>query len=827
MLKNFFKTSWRSLAKNRISSIMNLLGLSLGIVSCLCLYLIISHEFSFDKFHPDRERIYRIIAERQEEGKEIRSPAMLCPMAPSIKEELTMLETITGFYNFSVNKVVVPSGDEVKELTGTNSQKYIIVADPEYFSIFHYEWLAGNPTVLNDPNGVVLSLKQAVKYFGDMPADEFLGNDIIYEFGNANPPLHLTVSGIVKDWTNPSDFMFTDFISIGSVSGNSALKRRIDMEDWNWWNYTAQIFIKLSPRDSPSDIETQLVEWQKKYLNEEQNNSTTLLLQPLRELHFDASLYDAYSQQADMPTLRIAMFIALFVLLIAVFNFINLTTAQTLQRAREIGIRKIFGATRKLIATQLLCETFIVVLAATVLALLSIHPVLALIHSFIPNGASFDLSVWTTWVFVIIIILATTLLAGFYPAIMISSASSLLENLKTRLKGTTKGRVRTALIVFQFSLALIFIIASIVIRRQVQFMQNDDLGFRKEGIIWVRGRDKDNVKIFAERLNQLPFIEHLSLHWASPALGGRTQIRVLNKNIGEAKETWASVESCDENFIPLYGMELVAGHGFFPNNNKELIINETYAKELGFARPEDAIGSLLTMEGGWAYLARVEEKYDEDKEFSAPIVGVVKDFHCWSKHQAITPYVFCNSTVRASSVSVKLIHTTKKELPNIIDEFNRIWKEINPETAMQYYIMEDLISDFYFKEKRTVLLINIAMLMAISISCMGLFGLALFTGKQRTKEIGIRKVLGASNANVLLMLLGDSLKLAGIALLIAFPVAGYFMIRWLEGFAYRVSLQVWMFALAVAIIVVLTLLTVGWQAVKAAKANPLEAIKTE
>lgn len=302
-------------------------------------------------------------------------------------------------------------------------------------------------------------------------------------------------------------------------------------------------------------------------------------------------------------------------------------------------------------------------------------------------------------------------------------------------------------------------------------------------------------------------------------------MEVTNKKNGELKVSLATVEACDQNYIPLYGLELVAGHNFHSNNNKGFIINETYSRELGLSSPEDAIGSYLSMQGDWAQAAGVQE--GAEREFTAPVVGVVKDFHMWSKHQAMTPYLFCNSGDTPSSVSIKLLRSKKKEIPGIIHALNSIWNEISPGTSMQYYLFEDMISDFYAKERSVVRLISMAAIMAIIITCMGLFGLVLFTSKQRSKEVGIRKVMGASNIDVLVVLLLDSIKILGISILVGTPVAIFFLIRWLESFVYRISLHLWMFVLASGIVAVWIWLTTGWQYIKMTKTDPLISIKSE
>ena len=813
MFINYFKSAWRYLTRTKVSSIINILGLSLGIMCCLIIFLITKHELSYDAFHPDKERIYRLTTGF--------GSSMLDPILDPIRADITGLESVVIFYNY-LTKALIRNDKEEKLFEEPRlgiDPLDIIVTDPAYFDIFQYEWLAGNPASLNAPNMVALTKDKAYKYFGDLPVEQYMGKEITY--GNA---LHVTVAGIVIPWTKNTDFIFTDFISYASIPG-SELNERINMNAWGMWNAFTQVFVKLLPGVEPAAVEAQFPAWIEKHISTADDIKLKLSLQPLSDVHFNSSKRVIYSHQAHLPTLYGLMAIAAFILIIAVCNFINLYTAQSLQRAKEIGMRKVIGGKRADLIVQFLGETLLVTFFATLLSLLLADPAIRIFHSFVPQRLSQGLLQPFTWLFLLAVLLCTTLLAGFYPAKMSSGVSPISIMKGGTQRGGTKSLLRKSLIVFQFTISLILIICTMIVGDQIHYMMNKDLGFTQDAIINIRIRG--NRDVFAEKLKQYPFVEKISIHTTPPAAKGHGSTPFTFNGNGEEREVFGAIEFCDENFIPLYGLQLIAGRNLFPSPYmKEFVINETFARQLGFNDPQDAIGQLIKS----GQLDRLPDDAPVTQGTRLmQIVGVTSDFHFMPLYERIGPIAMSATTQAGRTMSVKLAAAGKNigSFKQMLADIEKTWKEVNPYERFEMTFYDDSIVAFYEKEQKTAQIISASMLMAIFISCMGLFGLVMFTTKQRTKEIGLRKVFGAGIPDILALLSGGFIKLVLLSALIASPIAWFAMNKWLENFAYHVPLRWWIFGSACLFALLITIATISLQTIKVALSNTVNAIKNE
>jgi putative ABC transport system permease protein len=815
MIKNYLIAAWRNIRRNKVYTVINVLGLGLGICACLIIYLITSFELSYDTFHPDKERIYRIVSHLQfKEGGASDIAACISVLPLRARSEINGFESITGFHNY-FPKITIPAGSKSArkfEAPKEGEQPSpVIIADPQYFSIFKYQWLQGDAKVaLNEPFKVVLSEKEAHKYFGSMPLEEVIGKEIIYD-----DSLRVNVSGIVKDWGKNTDFGFRDFISFATIQ-NSFLKNDIDLKNWGMWEYNSQAYVKLAKTVSPAQIEKQFASFAKKHLSKDLK--ARFSLEPLADIHFDANYKDGYSRQAHLPTLYALMAIAAFILIIAAINFINLSTAQSLRRAKEVGVRKVLGGSKASLTMQFLIETFVVTTIAVVIAVLGTNPIIATFGSIIPKGVTLNLFTPSILIFLLLIIVITSLLAGFYPARVLSSYLPVLSlNGQGSQKLNRKSYLRNTLIVFQFTVSLVFIIGTIVIGNQIHFILNKDLGFNKDAIITIPtdyNNTVERVNVFADKLKEIPGITLISRHQQTPASQRHSGTLVLYKGVTDVKIN-ASFDLCDDNYVPLFGLKLISGRNIIHSDTlKEFLINETCAKALGFKKPDDAIGKIVTVGVGGA---------------TCPIVGVVKDFHSQSLHEPIVPFFMGSLKSNARSISLKL-DTRGKEADNFkstITQVENAWKQVYRDEKFEYHFFDETIASLYDKEQKTAQLMNTAMLIAIFISCMGLFGLATFTAQQRVKEIGIRKVLGASATSIVVMLSRDSLVMVISSLLIASPIAYYFMHQWLQGFAYRINISLWVFLLSGASAIIIALLTIGFQSIKAALTNPVKSLRSE
>jgi putative ABC transport system permease protein len=814
MFKSFLKTGWRSLTRNKAYTAINILGLALGISTCLVIFLIASHELSYDKFHPGKERIYRIVGSMQFKNEPPSQKGYVpSPLPMRVREQLTGFEQVTGFYNYYAKVTVPQAGGETKVFESRpDLPSPIIVAESPYFSIFPYQWLAGNAaTALQEPFKVVLTASAAHNYFGAVPAGDLVGRELVY-----NDSLHLTVAGIVKDWEKNTDFGFTNFISFPTVQ-HSFLKKDIDLNSWGVWDYYSQALVKLAPGVTPAQAEAQFPRFVKVNMRGEGN---TLKLQPLADIHFNADYQDGYGRKVHLPTLYGLMGIALFILLIAVVNFINLSTAQSIKRAKEIGIRKVLGSGRHSLRLQFFSETFILTLAAVILSAILLKPILAAFETFIPASVILQPFHAYTWLFLLVIALATTLLAGFYPARVLAAYKPVVT-----LKGQTisptphKNYLLKSLIVFQFTISLVFIIGTLVVGKQLHFMLTTDMGFDRDAIINLRpGREQtpDKKLLFAQKLQQLPGITAVSLHAETPAAQRHagTSIKRIGSNQPD-NEILSSFECVDDQYLSLYGIQLLAGRNLHPSDTlREFVINATCARALGFTDPRQAVGQMVQV--------GISGK-------KGPVVGVVEDFYAKSFHEVIPPFFMTTTARAAHTISVKLATSGRQlgQVKSTLAAIEKIWPSIYPDKPLELTFFDDTIAAFYEQEDKTAQLMNTAMAIAIFISCMGLFGLAAFTMQQRAKEIGIRKVLGASVANIASMLSKDFLQLVLIALVIASPVAYYFMHQWLDNFAYRTAISWWVFVLAGVAAIVITVCTIGFQAIKAAVTNPVKSLRSE
>ena len=819
MLRNYFKIAFRKLTRNKVYTFINILGLAIGVSACLIIYLITNFELSYDTFHPDKERIYRLVAEmkrnKDDEGRKF--GFLITPLPMALRNEVAGFESVSAFFNY-YPKVTVQNGNSIKKFDAAKfgeGVSDVIVAEPQYFEIFKYQWLAGNPAVaLNEPFKVVLSEKEVQKYFGPISPEEAMGRQVIY-----NDSLNLTVSGVVKDWTGNTDFGFKDFISFNTVQ-HSFLKDDIDMNAWGMWNYFSQGIVKLPKGTDPKQIEKKFASVVKKHVftGKEEGAAAKVSLQPLSDIHFNSDYEDAYTRKAHLPTLYGLMGIAAFILIIAAINFVNLSAAQSIQRGKEIGIRKVMGSNRRNIIIQFLSETFILTLLAVILSVIITNPVISLLYKFIPAGVKLSLLDPSTILFLSLITIITSLLAGFYPAKVLSSLVPALS-LKGQAtkKPNQKSYLHKGLIVFQFTISLVFIIGTIIVSRQIHFIVNKDLGFTKDAIITIRtGYNYPSNKrmALAEDIKGISGVQIVSSHMETPTAKGHPGTFILYRGKSEMK-TDASFDMCDINYIPLFDLKIIAGRNLFPSDTiREFLINETCAKQLGFAKPEDAIGKPVEigMNGG-----------------KGPVVGVIKDFNSKSLHEPIIPF-FMSSFKRAErAISIKLATEGKgiSHFQSILSQIQKLWKAEYPNEKFEYSFFDQTIARLYEKEQKTSALMNLAMIIAIFISCMGLLGLATYAAEQRTKEIGIRKVLGASVTNIVSMLTKDFVWLVAIAILVASPIAYYFMYKWLEDFAYKIQISWWIFVMAGAIAVVIALITVSFQAIKAAIANPVKSLRTE
>jgi len=638
-----------------------------------------------------------------------------------------------------------------------------------------------------------------------------MGREVVYD-----DSLRVTISGIVRDWEENTDFPYRDFISFKTIQ-SSFLRNQYATDDLlpnpgGSWIYS---FVKLSKNQKAETINKELASFMKKNRWGDDLNKVGLQLQPLSDIHFNNNYDHDNIRKANLPILYGLIGVALFILIIAAINFINLSTAQSIQRAKEMAVRKVFGSGRASLMLQCLIETLLLTLVAVILATIMVKPVIFGFHDYLPKGLSFKFFDPLTLIFLFLITLITSLLSGLYPAKVLSSYLPILSLKGSGIqKGIEKWWLRKGLIVFQFTISLIFIMGSLVIGNQIEYMLHADFGFRTDAIVYLYNWNWDNqgrsIKVFTEKMKHLPGVDGVVLQGSPPIGGPRIDVPVKFKGKTET-ELMVLINAGDEQFIPFYQMRLVAGRNIAQSDSlKEFVINVAYAKALGFKKPEEVIGRSL---------------FWNEKPY--PVVGVVADYHEASFHEEIKPAAIGNMNILERCIGLKLATKGPRETKTILERIEKEWKEVFPNDLFDCRFLDDSIASYYEKEQKEARLMNLAMIITIFISCMGLFGVAMFTAKQRTKEIAIRKVIGAGVVGVTILLTRNFVQMIIIAFFIASPIAWYGMNQWLQGFAYRISIQWWVFVIAGMGALFIALITVSLLVIKAAIANPVNSLRTE
>ncbi|MDO6432798.1 ABC transporter permease [Flavitalea sp. BT771] len=815
MSNHQLRSAVRFLARHKGYAGINILGLTLGLCACLVIYHIVSYEFSFDRAYPGRDRIYRVGCRiridngngviNEGYGKSIPAPAPAALLA-----EVPHIETLAAYYPYNVSITIPPTGGSGApvRLEPKGANPFIsttIIASGDYFNIFPYTWLAGNPVQsLSQPYSVVLTASRARDYFGHLPADQYIGRALIYD-----DSLHVRVSGIISDYEGNTDFPNTDFISFPTIS-HSFLKDifRHDLWRFNLGVPGIQAFVKLSKNANATKTAALFDTILQRHIANDaflRLLKLNMVLQPLGDVHFNAAYDNDGIRKANRPALYGLMGAAVFILLLAIVNFINLSTAQALQQAKDMGIRRILGATRRRLMGRSLTETAILTTLSAIIALALFRPALALFHNYLPEGLPFNPFSPAVLFFVVGSSIVTTFLAGLYPAISLVRLQ-LSQNLQPQ--NTRRFTLRRVLIVFQFSISLLFIITSLVVGRQINYMLDADMGFSSSAVVTVAGLNASpqQIRLFARQALGIPGVQETTLQGHAPA-GVQAIQNPLQLDHRTDNKLEVHIQPGDRQFIPFYHIRLLAGRNLSSGDSlRAFVINDTYRKALGFSKPADALGHTLTWQGK-----------------TLPIVGVVADFHTSSLHTAIPALVIVRAADRDNSVGLRIASTDHQTLSRL----ETLWKNLLPDLPFTYTFLDDSIARLYQRDRQLSWLVGISTATTIFVSCIGLLGLTLFIVERKKKEVSIRKVLGAGVAHIVFLLNKEFLMLAGIALVIASPIAFLGMHRWLQNFAYRVTISWWIFVLAGLIIVAISVLTISLRVFRAARTNPTENLRSE
>jgi putative ABC transport system permease protein len=804
MIKNYFKIAWRNVWKHKFYTGINILGLSLSIGCSIILYQFITYHLSFDAYHHDAKQVYKLVTEQhQDDGTVEYDQGAPVALATAVRTNLPQVNDVAVLLRVHHITVAVPqSGSRASKLFAEHEN--IAITDGHFFNLFDYQWEQGSKSdALNEPNTVVISHSLAQKYFG---SQDVLGQSILVDNKNT-----FKVTGIIKDHPANTDIKSDIFLSISTLKNIYPDVYKPLLNDWAFYNSTNAIYLSLPAGVTAANIEASILQMAKPVLTPmDLQNAFRYKLQPLSDVHFDGR-YSGVIQRSLLVTLGI---IGLLLIMVACVNFVNMATAQSFKRAKEIGTRKVLGSSPAAIFLQFITETAFIVLFALVLAIIWINLFLPVLNNWLQTTLSFNFFTDARLgIFMLLLAAVIILAAGAYPALILSRFKP-VNALKNQIGGQsqTANFTRKGLIVFQNVIAQVFIISAVLITMQVNFLKTTDMGFNKNAVLILPVPDnaKSKTDELRNRLMAYPGIKDVSFCYNPPSSvlenGGSIQYD------GRKWEKFPGFEKVgDSEFINTFGIKLVAGRDLAENDTaKEYLVNEMLVKKLGINNPSQVIGHRFTA--------------GELSNNPGTIVGVIKDFHSQSLYTAIAPEYISTFRSEYQCMGVKL---NTGNTPAAIANIKGAWQSVYPQYVFEYHFLDEQIADFYQKEDLLNKLIRSSAIIAIAISCLGLLGLISLLTIQRTKEIGIRKVLGASITNITALISADFIKLVLIAVVIGSPIAWLMINKYLQNFAYRIHIQWWVFALTALLAVIVALVTVSFQAIKAAVANPVESLRSE
>lgn len=807
MIKNLIKTAFRNLLKNKGFTAINVLGLALGLATCLLIVFYVFDELSYDRYNTNADRIYRVNNDIKFGGNVNSYAVSPAPLAAALKSDFPEIEQVVRFRG--------RGGFQVKK-GNQNIQEYAMVyADPSVFSVFTLPMISGSPaTALAEPHSVVITERTAKKYFNR--------TNVVGQVMTFNDTAQYKITGVIKNIPKQSHFNFDFFMSMSTIG---------ESRDNSWFSSNFNTYILLKPGANSKNLESKFPEFFKKQAGpqlesvlhltfasfEKSGNYIQMNLIPLKKIHLESNRVAELDANGNLQYVYIFSAIAIFILLIACVNFMNLSTARSSNRAREVGVRKVLGSPRKYLIAQFLTESIMITLVATLIAVFAAWAFLPVFNQMSGKELTVTPQIigWLLPVLLAIIIIIGCL-AGSYPAFFLSGFRP-IEVLKGKLTvGFKGGFLRSFLVVFQFAISIFLIIGTLVIYNQLKYIQNKDLGYNRDHVlvvqnVWTLG---NSAKILKQEIKQLAGVKDVSLAEALPTwnYGNSTTFfkdQVLDQKRSLSTQDWG----VDEDYIPTLGIRIASGRNFsrqMLTDSTGLVINGAAAKLLGFSNP---LNQMLykPMDN----LAKNMKAYH--------IIGVMQDFNFRSLRDNVTPMVF----ILTQSSGALSIRVNSANIPLLLSQVKNKWRELSPNQQFSYSFMNEDFDAMYRSEQRVGTISVAFTSLAIIIACLGLFGLAAYAAEQRTKEIGIRKVLGANVSTIVSMLSKDFIKLVLISIIIATPFAWWAMQIWLQGFAYRQNIQWWVLVLAGFTAVFIAFVTISFQSIKAALSNPVNSLRSE
>ena len=808
MFENYFKTAFRSLARYRNYTVINISGLAVGIAICMMIFIIIQFHSSYDNFHTKKNRIYRVLTEyhHADAPDVFYGKGVPYPMPVGLKTAFRQIEQVAPVYADHNDQLLIldDNGTPVKKF---KEEGGVFFTEPSFFKIFDFPLLAGSYTSLKDPNNVLLSKETAEKYFGDWKIA--IGKTIKLKSFSTDV---LKVSGILATIPANTDLQLKVVVAFGTGFTGSYLAKSTD---WDGTTSDFGCYILLPPNTSISNFNKQLRAYSKKV--ESPENKDSHIIQSLGDVHYDAKTGNYGGKSISHDLVNALWIIAAFILLIACVNFINLSTAQAVNRAKEVGVRKVLGSNKWQLKLQFISETFLIVILSVILSVFIAFIIVPFVNKILELQLFMNIfSNPALILFLLLITIIVTALAGFYPSLVLSAFNP-INALKSKLAiKSSKGiSLRRGLVVFQFVIAQSLIIVTIIIVKQMNYFINQPLGFDKDAIVNIPF-PADSVGIskldyLKKQLSLVNGVQTVSFSSNTPVEDDNDMWSNFRFNHA-IKETdfYAITKFADDEYTPAYKLALVAGRNLQHSDTaREFLVNESLVKSLGIKNPGEILNKDIGLWGD---------------QMKGPVVGVLKDFHDRSFRRDLAPLLITTNKKLYNQAAVKLDATN---ISSSMQEVKKIWEQTFPDFVYEYKFLDDKVESFYKQENQLAQLYKIFAAIAIFLSCLGLYGLASFMAVQRIKEVGIRKVLGATSRSIVYLFSKEFVILISIAFIIATPIAWYFMNKWLQDYVYRINVSWWIFVIGGVASVIIALATVSFQAIKAAIANPVKSLRTE
>ena len=791
MFKNYLCIALRNLKRHKLYSFINISGLAVGLACCVLIFMFVRHELSYDRFHVHSDRIYRAVVGEHQNGKWIYSVGTPEPLGAALEQELPEVVKSVRFFH--------PSWIEKWAVSYKNKSFYeeqVFFTDPSFFKVFSFPLIQGNPgSALNEPHSIVISQNAAQKYFG---SENPMGKVLLID-----DSIETKVTGVTENVPPNSHFSFDFLVSFDAMPHKWILN--------NWRSQNCYTYLLLQRSFSPSELEPKLSQFLKKHFGPVKN--VKFEFQPLTDIHLHSRDFrqDMASHIGDINSVYVFSGIAVFILIIACINFVNLTTARSISRAKEVGMRKVIGAQRSQLIRQFFGESILFSLMALFLAFILALSMIPNLNRVIGQNLSLDQSrLLETGLIFLGIALMAGILSGVYPALYLSRFQPIKVIRENYHTGAKSSGFRKVLVVAQFTISIALIIGTLVISQQNRFLRNKNLGFDQEQVLVVPLWDSQAQKKFPAFKNTLLKIPEIMSVSGSSSIPGKS---VGTRGVKPEGNPWSPRNSLivDEDFIPTFGIELKEGRNFskkFPSDREDAyIINQAAVDEFGWEEP---LAKQLIWKG--------------DKNGKGTVIGVIKDFHYQSLHQKIEPLVLFMAWRAASYTSIRI--RTQNTLDTIAS-IKKGWNEFHPGHSFEYFFVDSYFDRLYRSEIRMGQIFRYFTFLALFISCLGLFGLTSFMVSQRTKEIGIRKVLGASGGNIVMLFSKEFMKWVVLSNLISWPLAYVLMKQWLQNFAYRIQIPLWAFLASAFIAVMIAFFTVSIQSLRAARTDPVESLRYE